>query len=117
MTLAEFEKKANEATKKALGDSLAPPSSEIERMYWEEMGSDKEMEVEYGADLEGSAFSTSPDDPLGRSDWNLKVRLLNSTPPPHFPPLHVLTRYLLLPRFFLDSVSPCYATRPSPSLA
>lgn len=36
----------------------------------------KKGKVEYGINVEGSAFSCDPDDRLGTSKWNLKVVLL-----------------------------------------
>ena len=55
-------------------------------MYWKEMTSGARTEVEYGDNLDGTAFSASPKDPLGCSDWNLAVRTLDYVPPPLTPP-------------------------------
>lgn len=62
---------------KVMGTSHTLPTLMVERMYWEhmELGS---MEVCHGGDARGTAFSKSPKDPLGMSDWNLNVRSIES---------------------------------------
>lgn len=45
----------------------------VEEEFWQEMAFGKTESVEYACDVDGSAFSSSPDDPLGKSKWNLKV--------------------------------------------
>lgn len=49
------------------------PSSYLEKEFWQEIACGKTETVEYACDVDGSAFSSSPDDQLGRSKWNLKV--------------------------------------------
>ncbi len=42
--------------------------------YWRLAGAPDDMLVEYGSDLEGSAFAEAGvEDPLARSAWNLQV--------------------------------------------
>lgn len=52
------------------------PATYMEKEFWHEIACGKIESVEYACDVEGSAFSSSPSDPLGTSKWNLKV--LNS---------------------------------------
>lgn len=49
------------------------PASFMEKEFWHEIARGKTESVEYACDVEGSAFSSSPSDPLGKSRWNLKV--------------------------------------------
>ena len=49
------------------------PASFLEKEFWHEMAYGKMETVEYACDVDGSALSSSPDDELGRSKWNLKV--------------------------------------------
>ncbi|KAG4908772.1 hypothetical protein JHK87_054888 [Glycine soja] len=49
------------------------PSSYAEKEFWHEMGSGERETVEYGVNVEGSAFSCDPNDRLGTSKWNLKI--------------------------------------------
>ncbi|KAF2306687.1 hypothetical protein GH714_020443 [Hevea brasiliensis] len=45
---------------------------QLENNFWLEMSSGKEETVEYAINVDGSAFSSDPDDQLGASKWNLK---------------------------------------------
>lgn len=45
----------------------------MEEEFWHEIAFGKMESVEYACDIDGSAFSSSPNDQLGRSKWNLKV--------------------------------------------
>ena len=49
------------------------PSSYLEKEFWHEIACGKTETVEYACDVDGSAFSSSPNDQLGKSKWNLKV--------------------------------------------
>lgn len=79
-TLDGFEKLAGRRAARKYGISGCLPASYLEKQFWEEMsggGGKKEM-VEYGINIDGSAFSSSVNDPLGASNWNLNVAT-NST--------------------------------------
>ncbi|XP_057746170.1 lysine-specific demethylase JMJ13-like [Arachis stenosperma] len=71
-TYHEFEALANQAF---IG------SADVEKEFWHEMVNGEKGTVEYGVNIEGSAFSCHPNDKLGRSKWNLKnfSRLPQST--------------------------------------
>jgi hypothetical protein len=45
----------------------------MEEEFWREIAFGKMDYVEYACDVDGSAFSSSPHDQLGKSNWNLKV--------------------------------------------
>lgn len=53
------------------------PASYIEKEFWHEISCGKTESVEYACDVDGSAFSSSPSDPLGSSNWNLKVLIVS----------------------------------------
>lgn len=53
----------------------------LEKQYWGEMACGTAT-VEYGVNIDGSAFSSHPNDPLGQSNGNLKVFFFNPTPTP-----------------------------------
>ncbi|KAJ1378437.1 JmjN domain [Sesbania bispinosa] len=55
-------------------------SSYVEKEFWYEMAHGEKGTVEYGVNVEGTAFSCDPNDKLGTSKWNLKnfSRLLQS---------------------------------------
>ena len=60
------------------GGSL--PDSFLEKEFWNEILCGKTESVEYACDVDGSAFSSAPGDPLGSSNWNLNVLIyLNFT--------------------------------------
>lgn len=45
--------------------------------YWRQRKNSAEQVVEYGNDVEGTAFDSRNDgDPLSETDWNLQVRSL-----------------------------------------
>ncbi|KAK6140973.1 hypothetical protein DH2020_025291 [Rehmannia glutinosa] len=48
------------------------PATFMEKEFWHEIACGKTESVEYACDVDGSAFSSSPGDPLGKSRWNLK---------------------------------------------
>lgn len=49
------------------------PATFMEKEFWKEIASGSVDYVEYACDVDGSAFSSSPNDPLGNSNLNLKV--------------------------------------------
>lgn len=51
------------------------PASYVEKEFWHEIVCGRTEHVEYACDVDGSAFSSSPSDPLGNSKWNLKVEI------------------------------------------
>lgn len=51
------------------------PDRYLEEEFWHEISSGKIESVEYACDVDGSAFSSSPNDQLGKSKWNLEVLL------------------------------------------
>jgi jmjN domain len=72
-TAAQFQAVADTVADRELGGlHAALPVPTVEARYWKEREGDKELTVEYGNDLEGTAFHV--DDPLGRTAWNLNVR-------------------------------------------
>jgi jmjN domain len=73
-TVLEYAKSADEFARKKLGLAAELPTATVESMYWREKEvtrPGKESTVEYGNDIEGSAFH--PQDPLGQTKWNLNV--------------------------------------------
>ncbi|KAL2339381.1 hypothetical protein Fmac_007321 [Flemingia macrophylla] len=79
-TYHEFEALANKAFLSRFHSSESLPSSYVEKEFWHEMAHGEKRTVEYGVNVEGSAFSCDPDDRLAASKWNLKnfSRLLQS---------------------------------------
>ncbi|PKI45365.1 hypothetical protein CRG98_034169 [Punica granatum] len=77
----EFEKMANKVFARRYFSAGSLPASYVEKEFWHEIACGKSRTVEYASDVDGTAFSSSPNDPLGRSSWNLKnlARLPNST--------------------------------------
>lgn len=55
------------------------PAKYLEEEFWRELAYGKTETVEYACDIDGSAFSSSPTDELGRSKWNLKVMIFLNT--------------------------------------
>ncbi|PSS04562.1 Lysine-specific demethylase [Actinidia chinensis var. chinensis] len=80
-TLPDFENMANKVFSRRYCISGCLPSTYVEREFWKEMARGKKGTVEYGVNIDGSAFSCAPCDQLGRSKWNLKTlpRLSKST--------------------------------------
>ncbi|XP_014490893.1 lysine-specific demethylase JMJ706-like [Vigna radiata var. radiata] len=79
-TYHEFEALANKTFFSRFHCSGGLSSSCVEKEFWHEMMHGEKGTVEYGVNVEGSAFSCDPDDKLGISKWNLKnfSRLLQS---------------------------------------
>ncbi|KAJ1422113.1 JmjN domain [Sesbania bispinosa] len=80
-TYHEFEALANDAFLSRFYSFGSLSSSYVEKEFWHEMVYGEKGTVEYGVNIEGSAFSCDPDDKLGKSKWNLKnfSRLPQST--------------------------------------
>jgi hypothetical protein len=72
---------ANKSFARKFKSSATLPHKFVEAEFWKEITSGRSSSIEYGCDIEGSAFSNSSVDPLATSKWNLKVlpRLSNST--------------------------------------
>lgn len=79
-TLREYEKMANKAFARRYSSAGCLPAKYLEEEFWREIAYGKTETVEYACDIDGSAFSSSPTDELGKSKWNLKglSRLSNS---------------------------------------
>ncbi|VFR02149.1 unnamed protein product [Cuscuta campestris] len=89
-TFRDFEKMANKIYARKFCSAGCLPSSYLEREFWNEIVHGNTESVEYACDVDGSAFSSSPNDQLGKSKWNLKrlswlpksiLRLLEKTIP------------------------------------
>ncbi|KAJ0970860.1 hypothetical protein J5N97_018819 [Dioscorea zingiberensis] len=71
-TFRDFEKMANKVFSRRYSSAGCLPARYLEEQFWQEIGCGKTESVEYACDIDGSAFSCSPSDQLGRSKWNLK---------------------------------------------
>jgi hypothetical protein len=69
----EYEKMANKFFARKFHSTAILPHKFVEAEFWKEIASGRSSLIEYGCDIEGSAFSNSSLDPLGTSKWNLKV--------------------------------------------
>ncbi len=69
----EYEKMANKYFARKFNSTAILPHKFVEAEFWKEIASGRSSMIEYGCDIEGSAFSNSSSDPLGSSKWNLKV--------------------------------------------
>ncbi|XP_016459226.1 lysine-specific demethylase JMJ13-like [Nicotiana tabacum] len=80
-TIRDFEIMANKATARRYCISGCLPPAYVEKEFWKEMVHAKKGMVEYGINIDGSAFSSTFNDPLGSSKWNFKIlpRLRRST--------------------------------------
>ncbi|WOG85405.1 hypothetical protein DCAR_0104593 [Daucus carota subsp. sativus] len=80
-TFRDYEKMANKVFSRRYCSAGCLPPSYMEREFWREIACGKTESVEYACDVDGSAFSSSPSDQLGRSNSNLKKlsRLPKST--------------------------------------
>lgn len=72
-TIRDFEIMANKATARRYCVSGCLPPAYVEKEFWKEMTLAKTGTVEYGINIDGSAFSSTFTDPLGSSKWNFKV--------------------------------------------
>ncbi|KAL8150530.1 hypothetical protein V2J09_020338 [Rumex salicifolius] len=68
----DFEKMANKLFARRYYSAGCLPASYLEKEFWHEIAFGKLESVEYACDVDGSAFSSSPTDLLGKSKWNLK---------------------------------------------
>ncbi|CAN4128108.1 unnamed protein product [Withania somnifera] len=68
----DFEKMANKIFSRRYYSAGCLPPTYLEKEFWHEISCGKTDSVEYACDVDGSAFSTSPIDQLGKSKWNLK---------------------------------------------
>lgn len=75
-TIRDFEIMANKATARRYCISGCLPPAYVEKEFWKEMTVAKRGTVEYGINIDGSAFSSTFSDPLGSSKWNFKVLLI-----------------------------------------
>ncbi|URD91419.1 JmjC domain containing protein [Musa troglodytarum] len=71
-TFREFEKMGNKVFSQRYSSSGCLPAKFVEEQFWHEIAFGKSEFVEYACDVDGSAFSLSPKDELGQSNWNLK---------------------------------------------
>ncbi|PIN22815.1 [histone H3]-lysine-36 demethylase [Handroanthus impetiginosus] len=71
-TFRDFEKMANKIFARRYYSAGCLPATFMEKEFWNEIACGKTESVEYACDVDGSAFSSSPSDPLGKSRWNLK---------------------------------------------
>ncbi|XVE62279.1 hypothetical protein DITRI_Ditri06bG0105200 [Diplodiscus trichospermus] len=71
-TYQSFEKMANKAFAKRFTQSTNISAIHLEKEFWHEMARGIRM-VDYGANIDGSAFSSDPNDELGQSNGNLKI--------------------------------------------
>ncbi|GLT58549.1 hypothetical protein SLA2020_314340 [Shorea laevis] len=71
-TFRDFEKMANKVFSRRYYSAGCLPTTYLEKEFWQEIACGKTETVEYACDVDGSAFSSSPSDPLGNSKWNLK---------------------------------------------
>ncbi|XP_010538492.1 PREDICTED: lysine-specific demethylase JMJ706-like isoform X2 [Tarenaya hassleriana] len=80
-TFRDFERMANKVFGRRYSSGGCLPEAFLEKEFWKEIAGGMAETVEYACDVDGSAFSTSPSDPLGSSNWNLKKvsRLPKST--------------------------------------
>ncbi|OEL35352.1 Lysine-specific demethylase JMJ706, partial [Dichanthelium oligosanthes] len=79
-TFRDYERMANKVFSKKYSSASCLPARFVEEEFWREIAFGKMDFVEYACDVDGSAFSSSPHDQLGKSNWNLKnfSRLPNS---------------------------------------
>ncbi|XP_077234939.1 lysine-specific demethylase JMJ13-like [Tasmannia lanceolata] len=77
----DFEKMANKVFTRRYFSAGCLPAKYLEEEFWHEIACGNTEAVEYACDIDGSAFSSSPNDQLGKSKWNLKKfsRLPKST--------------------------------------
>ncbi|KAI8021266.1 Lysine-specific demethylase JMJ706 [Camellia lanceoleosa] len=71
-TFRDFEKMATKVFARRYYSAGCLPATYMEKEFWHEIACGKTDSVEYACDVDGSAFSSSPNDQLGKSKWNLK---------------------------------------------
>lgn len=72
-TYQSFESMANKAFIQRFPSLRCLSPATLEKKFWHEMAHGRKETVEYGVNIEGSGFSSDPNDQLGNSKWNLKV--------------------------------------------
>jgi hypothetical protein len=72
-SIVNYEKTANEFSYRRYNMAGGLPSRFVEAEYWREWHGGNNLVVEYGNDVEGSAFSDEEWDPLASSRWNFKT--------------------------------------------
>ncbi|KAF8380738.1 hypothetical protein HHK36_028228 [Tetracentron sinense] len=72
-TFRDFERMANKVFARRYCSAGCLPATYLEKEFWHEIACGKTETVEYACDVDGSAFSSSPNDQLGKSKWNLKT--------------------------------------------
>ncbi|VFQ90903.1 unnamed protein product [Cuscuta campestris] len=89
-TFRDFEKMANKVFARRYYSAGCLPPAYLEKEFWHELVRGKTESVEYACDVDGSAFSSSSNDDLAKSKWNMKgfsrlpksiLRLLETTIP------------------------------------
>ncbi|KAK4349590.1 hypothetical protein RND71_032345 [Anisodus tanguticus] len=71
-TFRDFEKMANKVYARRYCSAGCLPPTYMEKEFWHEIACGKTESVEYACDIDGSAFSSSPNDELGKCKWNMK---------------------------------------------
>ncbi|XP_016511421.2 LOW QUALITY PROTEIN: lysine-specific demethylase JMJ13 [Nicotiana tabacum] len=71
-TFRDFEKMANKVFTRRYCSAGCLPPAYMEKEFWHEIACGKTESVEYACDVDGSAFSSSPNDELGKCKWNMK---------------------------------------------
>nr|GEW45064.1 JmjC domain-containing protein [Tanacetum cinerariifolium] len=71
-TFRDYEKMANKVFARRYYSSGSLPATVMEKEFWQEIACGKTKSIEYACDVDGSAFSSSPTDELGNSNWNMK---------------------------------------------
>ncbi|KAJ8538734.1 hypothetical protein K7X08_030030 [Anisodus acutangulus] len=71
-TFRDFEKMANKVYARRYCSAGCLPPTYLEKEFWHEIACGKTESVEYACDIDGSAFSSSPNDELGKCKWNMK---------------------------------------------
>ncbi|KAI7980365.1 Lysine-specific demethylase JMJ706 [Camellia lanceoleosa] len=71
-TFRDFEKMVNKVFARRYCSAGSISGTYMEKEFWHEIACGKIESVEYACDVDGSAFSPSPNDQLGKSKWNLK---------------------------------------------
>lgn len=69
-SIISYERVANEFSYRRYNMAGGLPSRYLESEYWREWSHGPGLVVEYGNDVEGTAFSNEAWDPLGSSKWN-----------------------------------------------
>mmetsp|Transcript_22662 Transcript_22662/g.62918 ORF Transcript_22662/g.62918 Transcript_22662/m.62918 type:complete len:407 (-) Transcript_22662:1702-2922(-) len=68
-SIVSYERKASEFSYRRYNMASGLPTRFVETEYWREWQGRSKLAVEYGNDVEGTAFSGDPRDPLSSSRW------------------------------------------------